>query len=343
MPRLVWLCFFCTVQTAGQSAMQWHLALGNTLYFGDLGNERYFPYSEIHYGFSAGMSHRMKWPSAFHSLFQLEANATWLRIAYDETQPLPFSRASGLQLRNFLRGLNFRNDLIGGEGRVLFYLPSFNYRPEIKQWMSIYFFAGIGLFHSNPRADLFRGAIHLANRYYQWSDGTLRNGPEGQSEAVVVQRDGKYETTLRHWLTEGQSRYRLPGQKKIYSLLQLGIPHGGGFRFVLTRETSVRLEFAFYDFLTDYLDDVSHRYATYTEIARNFPADAERQELAKYITDPSGRGSDGFNGPFSSPRGNPKKFDWVFFFNLRLSTKIDGSPALRYKLRTPKQPHCPHF
>ncbi|MCS6917317.1 MAG: hypothetical protein NZM08_06515 [Chitinophagales bacterium] len=341
--RLLMLVLCLPLGGAAQQ-WRWHVAAGNTLYFGDLGNERHFPFSEVHHGFLAGMQYAFAADRGRASKFALESNLTYLRIGYDETQPLLFGRVSGIDLRNFRRGLNFQNDLKGGEARLIFTLPPFRNRPDYKQRLALYFFAGAALFHSNPKADLFRGPIHPSNRYYYWNDGTLRDGPESEGHARIVSRDGVHETTLRDWYTEGQSPYRVGGQKQMYSLWQTAFPHGGGFRLYTGRFASIALEMTFYDFFfTDYLDDASHRYATYAEIERNFAGDELKQTLARYITDPSGWGSDGFNGPASSPRGNPKKFDWVYFMNLRYSVTLHQPHAPSYRAKTKKAKGCPGF
>ncbi|MCS6991135.1 MAG: hypothetical protein NZL95_04665 [Chitinophagales bacterium] len=342
---LIFLMGFLIISMAASAqTWRWHIAAGNTMYFGDLGNERHFPFSEIHHGFLGGLSYAFPARNGRASMFTAEGNLTYLRIGYDETKPLLFSRVSGTDLRNFRRGLNFRNDLIGFDGRMVFTLPPFRNRPDYKQRLALYFFAGAGMFRSNPKADLFRGPIHPANRYYYWNDGTLRDAPEGTDQARIVARDGEYETTLREWYTEGQSRYRVAGQKQMYSLWQPAFPHGGGFRLYTSRFSHLALEISFYDFFfSDYLDDASHRYATYAEIERNFPGDPYRQELARYITDPSGWGSDGYNGPASSRRGNPQKFDWVYFMNLRYMMEFHQPKMASYKSRTKKGQGCPAF
>ncbi len=293
---------------------------GATLYFGDLGNEKYVPLSEINHGFSLSLKQDLNHRGSTGKFpFAIEAQAEWLRIGYDETRALLFNGTSGTDLRNFRRGLNFKNDLIGVNAEFVWTISPWSNRPISDYGLAMYFFVGTGLYYSDPRADLFRGSIDPANRYYYWDDGTLRDEPRNTEISDVVQRDGQYETHLRQWFTEGESATKQPGRRKQYSWLQMGFPHGGGFKFGLSNTLTLQYEFAFYDFpFTDYIDDVSSRYATIAEIESNFPNDPEKQVLAKYITDPSGWGSDGVNGSSSSRRGNWRKFDWVYFMNLQL-------------------------
>ncbi|MFZ1616576.1 MAG: hypothetical protein WAT41_04425 [Flavobacteriales bacterium] len=88
--------------------------------------------------------------------------------------------------------------------------------------MGLYFFAGIGGFHFNPK--------------------TTFNG--GQVE-------------LRPLGTEGQG---LPDGPKEYSLNQFCIPMGLGIRKALNKTTTIGLELQYTKTFTDYIDDVSGLY-----------------------------------------------------------------------------------
>jgi hypothetical protein len=86
------------------------------------------------------------------------------------------------------------------------------------------------------------------------------------------------------------------------------------------------LEVGYYKFLTDYLDDVSEAYATYKEIEQQFPNDPIKQELAKYISDPTGKGTDGYVDAFTSRRGNPGITDSYSFISMEIAYKINWKP-----------------
>ena len=77
---------------------------------------------------------------------------------------------------------------------------------------------------------------------------------------------------------------------------------------------------------TDYLDDVSTSYATYKDIEQNYPGDPQQQELAKYISDPTGYGTNGYAGPATSQRGNPHLNDSYSFINMELSYRLKWNP-----------------
>jgi len=339
------LLLFC-LRASSQSNWEWFVGGGSTVYFGDLGNEELVPVSGMQYGASAGIRKNF-FLSGPHvekvSMFACTAQIDWLRIGYDETKPL-WNGKHGNELKNFYRGLNFRNDLVGAEMRFIYNLDPWPHQPYSTHKFSLYFFAGPGVFRSNPRADLFRGSMDMNNRYYYWTDGTLRDAPQESGQGNIVKRDGKYETALRDWYTEGQADRPLTGQVRQYGMYQIGFPHGGGMKLQLGPNSSVLLEACFFDFpFTDYLDDASNRYATYDEIAANFPNDPTKQELAKYIADPSGFGSDGENGKYSSPRGNPNKFDWINYMNLQFSFGINRSSESQSNARRKKAKTCPAF
>ncbi|MGI8893544.1 MAG: hypothetical protein ACR2GN_08785, partial [Bacteroidia bacterium] len=151
------------------------LSLGATNYYGDLGNERYFPLKSTRWGGTVTFRNFLNnpaWSGVTNRMFDLEARVSYHRIGYDETAPI--ANYKGFELRNYGRGLGFRNDVIGFSTHATFTHYRNNYIPLYKQTMAFYFFAGVGIYYSNPKADLFRGDIDINNRYFFWSDGTIR-------------------------------------------------------------------------------------------------------------------------------------------------------------------------
>ena len=72
---------------------------------------------------------------------------------------------------------------------------------------------------------------------------------------------------LRPLSTEGEG---LPGTgKKMYSLNQLCIPLGAGFKWNLNEDFTVGFELGLRKLFTDYLDDVSTRYTNYNQLLTN--------------------------------------------------------------------------
>ncbi len=295
---------------------------GVTHYCGDLANEEVFPFSSASPGMAITIRDFLNNPmksGTRYSNFDMQLRFSWHRLQYDETTPI--GDMKGTDLRNYRRGLNFRNDLIGTEVDFTYNIYPNLFSPLHKQKYSIFFQAGIGVFYGQPKADLFRGNQSIENRYFAWNDGTLRDQAENaQGIGNVVERDGEYETDLRNWNTEGQGYSQESHSTSPYSNFNIGIPLGGGFRYFYNKELTFSAEFNYYYFFTDYLDDVSTRYATNEELkAAN--ADPVNYQLAKYISDPSGQGTTGFVES-SSKRGNPKQKDSFSYISLEVSYKI---------------------
>lgn len=318
----------CFSQTAfSQRYTDIGFSSGITNYFGDLGNETgKLPYTSTNIGFAVTARNFLNNPQRSgvqYKPLSVEARLSFHRIGYDEASAI--GDMKGPELRNYYRGINFRNDIIGASAHVTYTLYPNKYRSLYKQKFCFFGFVGIGAFYSNPKADLFRGSIDIANRYYAWADGTLRDAPEKSGHGNIVQRDGVYETRLIDWRTEGQGDDSETGKRPKYSLINIGFPTGLGVRYGMSRTVTLSAEVAFYYFLTDYLDDVSSRYATTSEIVRNFPDDPVKQQLATYISDPTGRGTDGtLLTPPTSRRGNPKYSD--------LYTYVSFEVAYRFQL-----------
>ena len=295
-------------------------ASGVVNYVGDLGNDRYFPISSASPGYQLTIRDFLNNSAKTgkrNRAFSMEMRFSWHRLQYDETEPI--GDRKGTQLRNYLRGLSFRNDLLGASVNGTYTFYTNKYLPLYKQKICYFILAGVGVYHGTPMADLFRGDINIANRYYFWTDGTIRDAAENtKGIGNVIQKDGKYETDLQNWMTEGQGSQTETQKKKTYSTTNVGFPIGIGARYGLNKQITFSLEFDFYYFTTDYLDDVSSRYATYDELKSSFP-DPKQYELAKYISDPTGYGTNGFIGPITSQRGNPGKPDSYTFLSLEVS------------------------
>jgi hypothetical protein len=322
------LAFSLLSNVYAQKGINIGISTGVTNYFGDLGNEEFMQASSIKPGVALTFRNLIspKEVSGMqYSAFDVEARLSWHRIGYEETSPV--NGNSGFQLQNYGRGLGFRSDVYGLSTHLTYtYYPN-RRLPLHRQSVALFAFTGVGMFYSNAKADLFRGDINIENRYFYWSDGTIRDQAEQSGVGNIIEKDGKYETTLRDWFTEGQgSQDDVAKNKDMYSPWQIGIPIGFGFRYGLNKAISLSLEFGYYKFLTDYLDDVSDAYATYNQIEQRFPNDPIKQELAKYISDPTGLGTNGTPGPATSRRGNPNVSDSYSFINIEFAYRIDWSP-----------------
>jgi len=141
------------------------------------------------------------------------------------------------------------------------------------------------------------------NIYYTTGVNVFKFSPK----ATIRTSSGKFELIdLQPLGTEGQG---LPGFDDKYSLTQLNIPFGIGFKFQLFDNVELGFEFVPRLTFTDYLDDVSSSYAGYMElISANRPLAAQlANRTGEYlgtgpITDDSGK-----------LRGDADDNDWYFF------------------------------
>ena len=302
---------------------------GVTHYYGDLGNiDGPMQWNSTRPGMSITFRDFLNNPKRYVTRsLTTEARLSWFRIGYDETAPIAGTEYG--ELRNYKRGLGFRNDLFGASGHLVLNAYREPYQPLFQQRFFMYFHIGVGVYYGKPKADLFHGDADIGNRYYFWDDGTVRDAPRDVSTANVVERDGTYETDLYEWQTEGGEGAGEAGRKFRVTPWHVAIPMGAGVRYMITRQMSLGMEFSYYMFTTDLLDDVSDRYATYDEIDAAYPNDPRRQALARYISDPTGYGTDGTYSIVTSRRGNPGLLDSFSYLNLEVSYKFKRTPSKR--------------
>jgi hypothetical protein len=195
------------------------------------------------------------------------------------------------------RNLSFRNDIF--ELSVLpeyyFYqLPDFA-RLGRRQRVDFrsYFFAGVAFFTNNPKA------------YYPYGDPT-----------------GKWYN-LRELRTEGQT--------KPYPLLNIGIPFGIGMDYTFNRTRRLALEINVRKTFTDYLDDVSTRYAPASAIGSDIGIALanRRPEIKGPRTSLVAAPAQYYPGEV---RGNPKRKDYYFTLQTTYSFVIKGKSSF-YKSR----------
>jgi len=260
-----------------------------------------------------------------------EARLSWFRIGYDETAPM--RNVPTTELKNFRRGLSFRNDLLGASGHLVLNAYREPYTPLFQQRFFMFFHLGVGVYYGRPRADLFNGDIEPENRYYFWEDGTIRDAPRGTPGAAIVERDGKFETDLGSWLTETSRNNTDLGKARTFKSWHMAVPLGAGLRYMLTKQLSIGIEYCYMMFMTDQLDDVSDLYATHEQIDALYETERERT-LARYISDPTGWGTVGNNEDFkTSRRGNPGLLDSFSYLNLEVSYKFKRRPGRRTYMR----------
>ncbi len=106
---------------------------------------------------------------------------------------------------------------------------------------------GMATFEFDPKGDKFDAQ---GNKYHYWSDGTLRDRDESlakANDAVILQRDGVYETDLRESNTDKTDRYPLRA---------LSVPIGAGINLKVTESFAISMGATFHYTFTDNLDNV---------------------------------------------------------------------------------------
>jgi hypothetical protein len=172
-----------------------------------------------------------------------------------------------------LRNLNFKSNILEGNLCLEFNLLD----PE--DYLGLpYVFGGVGVFHFNP----------------------------------YTKDANNVKTYLQPLGTEGQGLSAYPN-KKMYSLTQLCLPFGGGWKQRINDVVEIDYELGARLLFTDYLDDVSTTYADPQQLL--IGRGAKAVELAYRGPTPPGA-QEGIK------RGNPKSKDWYFFTGLKLVYKF---------------------
>ena len=112
--------------------------------------------------------------------------------------------------------------------------------------------------------------------------------------------------------------------RKVYNLIQLSIPFGGGIKFALNKNIRAGIEIGMRKLFTDYLDDVSTTYVDKNLLLNNRGVKAV--ELAF-------RGN-GTYPPDGSQRGSSKHKDWYYFMGITTSFRIVWMETKRYHSKT---------
>lgn len=171
-----------------------------------------------------------------------------------------------------LRGLGFRSVIF--EASALLEINFFKYRgvsKDSRNWTP-FIFGGLAYFHFNPQ--------NLLDE--TWYD-------------------------LQPLGTEGQTI----GGGKPYSLNQICLPFGLGFKFAVTKKVDVQLEWGLRRTYTDYLDDVGGHYAD------NATLSDQAGPLTAVLADPSVLRTTGYNA--GRARGDSQTRDWYQYSGITIS------------------------
>jgi hypothetical protein len=169
--------------------------------------------------------------------------------------------------------------------------------------------AGLGIYHFNPKA--------------QYID------PNGEKTWVE----------LKPLHLEGQGFPEYPDRKE-YSLTQMAIVMGAGFKYYIKENMYVGFEIVHRKTFTDYIDDVSTQYINPAlfdlHLSPQQAVYAKQLEYREKFLNPS------INRPYiNSQRGDPTQNDAYFSGMIRLGWRINGANSPN--ARTRRQLKCPVF
>jgi Domain of unknown function (DUF6089) len=171
----------------------------------------------------------------------------------------------------------------------------YDYEPRFRP----YIFAGVGMFHYNPK-----GSLTDQNGNVTWHE-------------------------LQPLHTEGQGFAEYPDRKN-YKLTQMNLPYGAGFKYLVSGNINLGLELLYRKTFTDYIDDVSTRYIDPKYFDKYLsPADAViasriSDKTVGIVTPGVGRYSPG------TMRGNSGRDDAYFSFLLKLGIRLGGGDDTGY-------------
>jgi hypothetical protein len=206
------------------------------------------------------------------------------------------------------RNLQFQTSLLEGYAALEFYPTVFFERYDgLKGKLRPYGLIGIGAFHFNPKG-----------KYY---------APDGSSKWVPLQ-------PLR---LEGQGFAEYPDRKP-YSLTQMEIPMGFGFKYYIKENMYVGMEILHRQTFTDYVDDVSTTYIDNSLFAKYLtPEQAAMANQLYYRQNFVPSNPIQTRTPTDAQRGDSKQNDAFFSTILRLGWRLNAmNPELR-------QLRCPSF
>ncbi|HYG50963.1 MAG TPA: hypothetical protein VD905_08665, partial [Flavobacteriales bacterium] len=202
------------------------LGIGNFTFFGDVGNDY----------------------KGFHSLvsrigYELKVNHS-LTDYLDLGFYVIFGKLSANE-RDSVRNLNFESQIRTG-GAILQY--NFSHLLAIDHDVEPYIFAGFESFEFLSKTDLYD---KFGNRYYYWSDGSIRNVDESSPNAensILIQRDYTYESDLREQNLDGFGKYR----ERSWA-----IPVGVGVQFKIGKRMNFKVGTSMHFTFTDLVDNVT--------------------------------------------------------------------------------------
>ena len=166
-----------------------------------------------------------------HPNVTIRGALSWMTLRGDDYSVANATSPDWSDLGRYTRNLSFRNNIFELSGVGLFELFPTDRGYLRRNFFNPYGLLGLSIFTHNP----------------QTKTPQTTKGPK--SDWV----------DLRPLGTEGQLT-GIAGTPKMYSLIQIGVPIGLGFRYRLLDKFDLSLELGYRFVFTDYIDDVSGRY-----------------------------------------------------------------------------------
>lgn len=184
------------------------------------------------------------------------------------------------------RNLSFRSYIFEGALRAEFNFFPFSMRDDHYVWTP-YIFAGLGFFAYNPKA-YFTDPLSGESDWYELQP----LGTEGQGSPVAPDRTP-------------------------YTLKQLAMPFGIGFKYHPSKSFTLSVEYGFRKTWTDYIDDVSTTYVDNEQLAYYMG------EITAGLADRSSEVEPGYVNAAGMKRGDDSLDDWFAYFNVSFTVSLD--------------------
>lgn len=182
------------------------------------------------------------------------------------------------------RNLSFRSMLAEASARVEFnFFPYGAHKATLKS-STPYIFVGIGFFKFNPQA--------------------LYTDPTGGSTQWY---------DLQPLGTEGQGTAAYPERPK-YQLVEVSVPFGVGYRWRVTDNMHVTVEYGWRKTWTDYLDDVSTTY-----VGADLLNSQGGGSMSATLADRTSEVVSGYVNGVGIKRGDDSLADWYSFFSVSVT------------------------
>ena len=184
------------------------------------------------------------------------------------------------------RNLSFHSYIFEGALRAEFNFFPFSMRDDHYVWTP-YIFAGLGFFAYNPKA-YFTDPLSGESDWYELQP----LGTEGQGSPVAPDRTP-------------------------YTLKQLAMPFGIGFKYHPSKSFTLSVEYGFRKTWSDYIDDVSTTYVDNEQLAYYMG------EITAGLADRSSEVEPGYVNAAGMKRGDDSLDDWFAYFNVSFTVSLD--------------------